>query len=734
MAAAQEDTLEVLLSKATSPLTREDDVDCITMFAERVDREIDGALNSTRMLAHKIQSPQEHEALQALVVLEYCVKHCDKSFQNEVGKYRFLNELIKVVSPKYLGDKTTQKVRDKVVQLMYVWSLGLRDQSKIRDAYQMLKQQGIVKKDPEYDDMMLIPTPPPRDDKDNLFKDEERQKRLEKLLKSKNPEDLQAANRLIKSVVMEDQNRMEKIEKRCRTLEEVTNNVRLLNEMLAQFDAEVTPHNDIETMKELHSGCIKLRPGLFRLASDTSDDEQALMDILRANDDLSRVIQSYEKLVLPRLTIDRKGDGAEAMKPAEQQNKTEPIKPKSSLIDLAELEMNSTLQTTGDSNDLFAGFQSNTGSASPNGDLFHMNSSPAVATTSDDIASLFASVSMTSQPTMMTSQTPMMTSPTAMMTSQQQSLFTQQSFQQQTKKPTNTVPPLLPPPTASNNKQASSLSDIDLISRDLLEKTLGRRPEEKFAPRTTAKPTLNQLSTKPVTSNVQDPKPTSQPTDILDQLLIPSNNPNTAVTPPTESSSDQSLFADFMSVPPSTTNTLLAAAPVTSSSSSFPTNQMQDVIATPVSPAPILPLTDVFVALESIKPSTLPPLTVYDNNGLRVLFHFAQDFATPDRKDTLVTVVSIMSTRPAPIPNIVLQVAVPKIMRVKLQTPSSTQLGAFNPIVPSPPITQVMVLANPNKKEVKMRFKLDYKLDEQTNVSETGEITGFPPFEKWGCL
>lgn len=33
-------------------------------------------------------------------VLEACMKNCGRRFHNEVGKYRFLNELIKVVSPK----------------------------------------------------------------------------------------------------------------------------------------------------------------------------------------------------------------------------------------------------------------------------------------------------------------------------------------------------------------------------------------------------------------------------------------------------------------------------------------------------------------------------------------------------------------------------------------------------------------------------------------------------------
>lgn len=36
-------------------------------------------------------------------VLETCMKTCGKRFHSEVGKFRFLNELIKVVSPKVLG-------------------------------------------------------------------------------------------------------------------------------------------------------------------------------------------------------------------------------------------------------------------------------------------------------------------------------------------------------------------------------------------------------------------------------------------------------------------------------------------------------------------------------------------------------------------------------------------------------------------------------------------------------
>ena len=33
-------------------------------------------------------------------VLETCVNHCGEKFHSEVAKFRFLNELIKVLSPK----------------------------------------------------------------------------------------------------------------------------------------------------------------------------------------------------------------------------------------------------------------------------------------------------------------------------------------------------------------------------------------------------------------------------------------------------------------------------------------------------------------------------------------------------------------------------------------------------------------------------------------------------------
>ncbi|XP_064419422.1 ADP-ribosylation factor-binding protein GGA1 isoform X2 [Latimeria chalumnae] len=292
----EEESLESTINKATNPCNKDLDWENIRAFCELLNKDFEGPQLATRLLAHKIQSPQEWEAVQALSVLETCMKTCGQRFHMEVGKFRFLNELIKVVSPKYLGSRTPEKVKTKVLELMYGWTLGLPDELKIAEAYQMLKKQGIIKQDPVLppDKPFLLLPPRP---KNAMFEDEEKSKMLARLLKSTHPEDLRAANKLIKEMVQEDQKRMEKISKRVNAIEEVNNNVKLLTEMLTNYRGQETSESNSEIMKELYQRCEKMRPTLFRLASDTEDNDEALAEILQANDNLTLVINLYKQVV-----------------------------------------------------------------------------------------------------------------------------------------------------------------------------------------------------------------------------------------------------------------------------------------------------------------------------------------------------------------------------------------------------------------------------------------------------
>lgn len=66
-------------------------------------------------------------------------------FHFEIGKFKFLNEMIKLVSPKYAGNTTPPAIKSRVLELLFCWMTDLTHEPKIAEAYNMLKKQSIVK-------------------------------------------------------------------------------------------------------------------------------------------------------------------------------------------------------------------------------------------------------------------------------------------------------------------------------------------------------------------------------------------------------------------------------------------------------------------------------------------------------------------------------------------------------------------------------------------------------------
>ncbi|KAM9229753.1 ADP-ribosylation factor-binding protein GGA1 isoform 1-T1 [Dugong dugon] len=654
------ETLEARINRATNPLNKELNWASINAFCEQLNEDFEGPPLATRLLAHKIQSPQEWEAIQALTVLETCMKSCGKRFHDEVGKFRFLNELIKVVSPKYLGSRTSEKVKSKVLELLYSWTVGLPEEVKIAEAYQMLKKQGIVKSDPKLPDDATFPLPPPRP-KNVIFEDEEKSKMLARLLKSSHPEDLRAANKLIKEMVQEDQKRMEKISKRVNAIEEVNNNVKLLTEMVMSHSQGGSASGSSEDLmkvrlppprswptaqplaaltcppscpQELYQRCERMRPTLFRLASDTEDNDEALAEILQANDNLTQVINLYKQLVRGE---EVNGDAATT---GSIPGST------SALLDLSGLDLPP------------AGTTYPAIPTRPGNQAIPEQPSASVSLLDDELMSLGLS-------------DPTPPSGPGLEGARWNSFQSSDGAEPPAPAPsTDSRPPTQTPQPAS-----SGLDDLDLLGKILLQQSLPpesqqvRWEKQQPAPRLTLRDLQNQSSCS---------SPSSGATSLLHTV---------SPEPP---------------VPPQ-------------------------------QPTPTeLSLANITVPLESIKPSSILPVTVYDQHGFRILFHFARD-PLPGRSDVLVVVVSMLSTAPQPIRNIVFQSAVPKVMKVKLQPPSGTELPAFNPIVHPTAITQVLLLANPQKEKVRLRYKLIFTMGEQT-YNEMGDVDQFPPPESWGSL
>uniref|UniRef100_A0A7N9AN04 ADP-ribosylation factor-binding protein GGA1-like n=1 Tax=Mastacembelus armatus TaxID=205130 RepID=A0A7N9AN04_9TELE len=609
-------------SWATNPLNKEADWDSIKGFCDQLDHEAEGPQLATRLLAHKIQSPQEWEAMQALMVLETCVKNCGKRFHSEVGKFRFLNELIKVVSPKYLGTRAPETVKKKVLEVMYSWTVKLPDETKIADAYQMLKKQGIVKQDPVLPDENPLPPPPPRA-KSAIFDDEEKSKMLSRLLNSTHPEDLRAANKLIKEMVQEDQKRVEKVSKRVNAIQEVKESVSLLSQLLEGYSKDSCSQSNQELIKDLYQRCEKMRPTLFRLASDTEDNDEALADILQANDSLTQVINLYRQLVKGE-EVTRDGI---SMTPQTGSSG-------SALVDL--MGINTSANTT----------ESNPEPSS----LQTLTQNMGVSLLDDELMTLGKYSSL------MKKQNPSGVSPSCCVWLSSQS--------SDSTEPAASVPAavLLPavvqtqaPSAGGSTAPPKAMEELDLLGKTLLQQSLPPESQQvkwdKLQPQ--SRVTLRDLQTK--------------------------------------------------------TRSLFTAEPCNNIS-----------------------LSDVTVPLESVKPSSLLPVTVFDKHSLRVLFTFARD-CPPSRPDVLVVIISMLSSAPIPVTNIRFQAAVPKVMKVKLQPPSSTELPAFNPILPPAAITQILLLANPHKEKVRLRYKLTFNLGNNSH-DESGDVDHFPPPNTWGSL
>uniref|UniRef100_A0AAQ5X2Q8 Golgi associated, gamma adaptin ear containing, ARF binding protein 1 n=1 Tax=Amphiprion ocellaris TaxID=80972 RepID=A0AAQ5X2Q8_AMPOC len=508
--------------RATNPLNRDTDWSSIHAFCDQLNNDLEGPQLATRLLAHKIQSPQEWEAMQALLVLETCMKNCGKRFHSEVGKFRFLNELIKVVSPKYLGSRSPEPVKKKVLELIYSWTLGLPEEAKISDAYQMLKKQGIIKQDPELppDKLLSLPTPRP---KNAIFEDEEKSKMLSRLLNSSHPEDLKAANKLIKEMVQEDQKRAEKVSKRVNAIQEVKESVSLLTQLLQDYDSSTTSQSNTELIQDLYQRCEKMRPTLFRLASDTEDNDEALGDI-------------------------------DADIPA----------------------------------------------------------APSLLLSPD-------------------------------------------------------LPPHPQPLSSGSTPGNSALDELDLLGKTLLQQSLPPEGLQVKWDKQQSKPTLRDLQSKSGGNITPNPIPAFAPEH-------PAPLPNCQPSPGT----------------------------------------------------------DLSVCLSVPSPGSLLPVTVFDGHSLRVLFHFARD-SPPCRPDVLVVIISMLSSAPVPVTNINFQTTAPKSMAVKLQPPSGTELPAFNPILPPAAVTQILLLANPDKEKVQLQYTLTFTMGDQEH-SESGGLEQFPPPEKWGNL
>ncbi|GJQ84041.1 Gga [Trypoxylus dichotomus] len=664
-------SLDALLQRATNPLNQNVDKAAVEAFCGLVNKEKDGYHIGVKLIALRLHSKQEKEVLQTLNILDTCMQRCGSNFQSEVGKFRFLNEMIKLVSPKYLGSQTPLSVRQKVLQLMCLWTLDYPKESKIKEAYDMLKKQGIIMETPlsiNSDSYQAVDKM-----KSSIFCDEEKSKLLQKLLQSKNPEDLQAANRLIKCMVKEDDKRAELKSRKILELESVHSNVRLLSEMLDTYVKDGSSHDEMELIKELHQSCERLRPTVLKLASETQQNEDILRDILNASDELGKVFDKYKEVII---------NGKRHRNVEKEENlslldfgSSKPGTP--TLLDEAKVTAcnNNNMSEFDVLCDIFT---------TPNGE-----SLLEVENTILQPVSLLR-IDKTESP----KQNGKLKALEELDVLGESLL--KKNLQSITKQG----------PKFQKNVEKIPMNKLTTIQNEIKQQSFNATPilsSENIIPVTTLSSAMNlDLSYLLGKTKIDDESKVTNILDSNDDLLVDI----------TEEKSDISEKPDLPKKDCIVTDIIGECCPQE-------TLQQNSTMKAKLE----VKLSDLYVDLDSIKPSNvLPVVALEEKNGISVTLHFARD---KPRDDVTVVVVTIVSKNELALKNILFRAVVPKSCKVKLQPPSATELPPFNPFLPPSAITQIMLISNPEKVNVSLKFIVSYNVEDET-TTEIGEIDCLP--------
>uniref|UniRef100_A0A8C7LWY9 Adaptor related protein complex 1 subunit gamma 1 n=1 Tax=Oncorhynchus mykiss TaxID=8022 RepID=A0A8C7LWY9_ONCMY len=119
---------------------------------------------------------------------------------------------------------------------------------------------------------------------------------------------------------------------------------------------------------------------------------------------------------------------------------------------------------------------------------------------------------------------------------------------------------------------------------------------------------------------------------------------------------------------------------------------------------------------------TIPPMTAYSKNGLKIEFTFER--ANPNPNIAVITIHATNTTE-ADMTEFVFQAAVPKTFQLQLLSPSSNIVPALN----QGSVTQVIRVLNPQKQQLRMRVKLTYT-HKGSPVQDLAEVNNFPP-QSW---
>ncbi|ODV88404.1 hypothetical protein CANCADRAFT_4540 [Tortispora caseinolytica NRRL Y-17796] len=243
-------------------------------------------------------------AILALALLDSLVKNCGYPFHLQISRKGFLNELVKKF-PERPPNRLT-KTQYLILEAIEEWRITICRNSKysadlghIRDMHRLLRESGYNFPEISREDANVLSAAD-----DNLKSAEELEAeeravlsaKLQELIHSGSPKDLQEANRIMK--IMAGYEAGDKTDYRAKVaedLERVRHKATVFEEMVNRIEQQGSSGSE-EVADEIYSSLRSASVKLQKIIKDESDDEPAVQKLLTLNDYINNLVQKYSLL------------------------------------------------------------------------------------------------------------------------------------------------------------------------------------------------------------------------------------------------------------------------------------------------------------------------------------------------------------------------------------------------------------------------------------------------------
>lgn len=191
----------------------------------------------------------------------------DDPFRHQIGRYKFLNQIVKLLAPKLSVRPAPAAVRQRLMDLLLVWSARYAYLPKFRTVYDTLRRQHVDHQPPSdhrVAERVCAQRAPGHER--TVFDAIPRE-----LLLSRDPADVQTAKLLIQQALEREQRELALRQQHRAELAQAAAVAQLLGEMLAadgQRDAATERSADDESMlRELYEQCRSLQISVAAFAA-----------------------------------------------------------------------------------------------------------------------------------------------------------------------------------------------------------------------------------------------------------------------------------------------------------------------------------------------------------------------------------------------------------------------------------------------------------------------------------